>query len=370
VILTSVGLTDVRNYPSLDFSPSPGLNVFLGNNAQGKSNLLEAIAMLGTGKSFRTSREVELIRTGRASAKIIGEARMTAGGVTRLACTITGSGQGARKSYTINGEGVRYTSFLGRARIVTFTPQDLQLIDGAPSHRRALVNVALAQENPRYYHALSEYGRTLAQKNALLRGAFALDETLLNTYDERLIAYGTLLMLERERYIREVADSARSAAAAWVEAGTEGELSLSYQPNVVFEQASEEGIREAFARRLRLHERNERARGQALVGPHRDDVLFTLGGRSLAAFGSQGQRRTAVLALKVAEYAVMRERSGEAPLLLLDDVLSELDARRQAGFLEGLGIVEQAFITSAGAMPTTEIAAAYHINGATLTRLR
>jgi len=368
VILTSVGLKDVRNYASLEFLPAPGLNVILGDNAQGKSNLLEAIAMLGTGKSFRTARESELIREGCSQAILAGEACVIAGTV-RLTCAMRATARGARKEYLVNGEPVRYAAFLGRARVVTFAPGDLQLVEGSPALRRSFLNAALAQGSVNYYAALFEYGRALAQKNAILRGQIAQDEALLATYDERLVESGVALISERSRYVDEIAVVARDAATNWFDAQADGALEITYRTNIPFATPARKEIRDAFVQHLAMRKDSERARGQALVGPHRDDVHFSLGGRSLASFGSQGQRRTAVLALKVAEYAVMRNRCGEAPLLLLDDVLSELDAKRQEAFLESLGTIEQAFITSAGARPSAPTAAAYRIDSAILTQV-
>lgn len=371
LILTGVELVDVRNYANLQFSPPPGLTVLLGDNAQGKSNLLEAIAMLATGKSFRTAREAEIVREGSTQATITGQAHVAAGEV-RLSCVITSGQHGARKTYAVNGEPVRYTSFLGRARVVTFTPADLQLIAGAPSVRRAALNAALAQESPRYYRLLAEYGRTLAQKNALLRGVVTSDDELLGSYDERLVELGAPVMFERARYVAALAEIVREVGAHWAaDDGSYGPLEISYRPSAPFPHGAElSTIGQAFQEALRTRRTAERARGQSLVGPHRDDLDFRLRGRALGAYGSQGEQRTAVLALKVAEYRVMSARAGEAPLLVLDDVLSELDTQRQTAFLSNIGSVEQAFITSAGELPQAPVAAAYRVCGATLTRLR
>ncbi|HVN69564.1 MAG TPA: DNA replication/repair protein RecF [Candidatus Binatia bacterium] len=342
MLLKRITLTDFRNYSALDLEPTAGLNVFVGANAQGKSNLLEGVAMLGTGKSFRTQREGDTIRQGCERAHLHGRAALRAGDV-ELACTIERSSRGTHKSYTVNGAGVRYASYLGRMRIVTFVPADLQLASGTPSARRAFLNSALSQADSRYYYELARYRNAVQQKNAMLRGAVEPDAELLATYDGTLVEAGTQIMLARRRLIDELAASARRAHARF--AGTE-RLEIEYQPNVVFETASDEGIREAFEARLRHCAEAERARKTSIAGPHRDDVGLTLDGISLASYGSQGQQRTAVLALKVAEYAVMRDRSNEAPLLLLDDVLSELDEERAAAFLEEIGEYEQAFITT------------------------
>jgi DNA replication and repair protein RecF len=342
VLLARLTLADFRNYLELEIEPAAGLNVFVGANAQGKSNLLEGIAMLGTGKSFRTSRESDAVRKGCERAVLRGEAALAAGRV-ELACTIERSSRGTRKSYTVNGAGVRYANYLGRMRVVTFVPADLDLASGTPGARRAFLNIALSQSEPGYYHELARYRKTVQQKNALLRGTIEADSELLATYDRALVAAGTAIMLARERLVRALAQSAAQAHARFA-AGER--LEVIYDPDVVFEAATSEAVSAAMEARL-VHSRDaERMRKSSLVGPHRDDIGLTLDGLSLAVYGSQGQQRTAVLALKVAQYAVMRERASEAPLLLLDDVLSELDEERAAAFLIEIGEYEQAFITA------------------------
>jgi len=366
VILTQLALSNVRNYGSLEFSPEPGLNVFVGANAQGKSNLLEAIALLGTGKSFRTAREAEIVKNGMPSAALSGEANVAAGTV-RLSCTLNLGATGLRKVYAVNGKGVRYASYLGKMRVVTFVPAHLALVSGPPSARRSLVNAALAQESAAYYGALASYQKFLAQKNALLRGSVGPDEALLATYDERLIAFGTQLILARRAFVGALGERAKAVHRSWV-GDREGELEIVYAPDVSCDTPTRDGIAAAFANRIAEKRVAEVARRTALAGPHRDDVTFRLGGAPLASFGSQGQQRTAVLALKVAEYGVLEARAGEAPLLLLDDVLSELDPERQRAFLSGVGSYGQAFVTTTHDVDVP-VAAAYRIQRATLERV-
>lgn len=342
MFLTSLVLSNVRNYAQLEFEPSLGLNVFVGANAQGKSNLLEAIALLGTGKSFRTSKEGDLIRHGLEIAAISGEARVRAGSV-RLGCTIAASPRGTRKVYTVNGQGVRYAKFLGSLRVVTFVPADLQLVSGSPGGRRAFLNVALSQEQPLYFRDLARYHKALQQKSALLRAGVP-DADLLDIYNGTLVEAGTALMLARRHFGSALAGAAARVHAQWT--GSRERFEVRYESNVPFDVPAADVVAAAFAARLRSVYAAEIVRKATLAGPHRDDLTFFLDGSPLGAYGSQGQQRTAVLALKVAEYIVMHERSGEAPLLLLDDVLSELDAARAAAFLEGVGNYEQAFITA------------------------
>jgi DNA replication and repair protein RecF len=366
MILQRLTLANVRNYASLEFTPAPGLNVLVGPNAQGKSNLLEAIGLLGTGKSFRTSREGEIVTTGLPAATIAGEALVKPGPI-RLSCTIALGAGGARKRYTVNGRGVRYASYLGKLRVVTFVPAHLQLVTGPPALRRSLVNAALSQESSAYYAALAAYGNQLAQKNALLRGMVSADEALLATYNERLIESGTALILARRSFVTELDTRARAIHHGWV-GDAEGALALQYAANVPSDVPTHDGVAAAFAARLEEYRSAELVRKTSLVGPHRDDLEFRLGGKSLAAFGSQGQQRAAVLALKVAEYETLFAYGGEAPILLLDDVLSELDRERRTAFLSGVAGVEQAFVTTTSEVDAAA-AATYRVAAAQLERV-
>ena len=359
--LDSLTLSNVRNYAHLELQPQPGLNVFVGPNAQGKSNLLEAISVLGTGKSFRTSRERDLIRDGFELATISGEAHVRAGAI-RLGCTLTATARGSRKLYTVNGRSVRYATFLGSLRIVSFVPADLHLVDGPPSVRRSFLNGALAQEQKSYYRDLARYQKALSQKSALLRSDGPPDPDLLKVYDQTLVSAGTALMIARNHFIRTLAIDAAKAHARWSD--RQERLELTYRPNIPFEAETEDLIAASFEAALCTGAEQERLRRSALFGPHRDDIALDLDGRSLAAFGSQGQQRTAVLAVKVAEYSVMHERSGEAPLLLLDDVLSELDRERARAFLDGVGAFEQAFITATQFPDALPAGFVYEIEGA------
>jgi len=322
--------------------------------------------MLGTGKSFRTSKEGDLIKHGLAVASISGETQMLAGTV-RLSCTITSSARGIRKVYTLNGEPVRYAKFLGSAKVVTFAPSDLQLVTGPPAARRAMLNTALSQDQPLYYSHLARYQKAVTQKAALLRGAIDPDPDLLSIYDQALIDAGTALMLARVQFVAALDARAQSVYRGWV--GGSERLALDYEPSIPIDTPTPDAVAAAFAARLAALKDAEAARKMCIAGPHRDDLAFTLNGRSLAAFGSQGQQRMAVLALKVAEYIVMHDRSGEAPLLFLDDVLSELDHHRARAFLAGVGGYEQAFMTATALPRDLPAAAEYRVAGATLGRI-
>jgi len=365
VLLEHLALASFRNYTSLEWTPAAGLNFLVGANAQGKSNLLEAIAMLATGKSFRTSREIEVIHTDAVLASVSGIARVESG-TLNLACSIAASAGSTRKTYTINGEGVRYARFLGSLKVVTFVPADVGLVAGPPAQRRAMINEALSLADRRYYHDLVRYRKAVLQKGALLRSSgSAPDRELLAIYDATMVDSGTQLMLARRHYVAAVGDAASSIYGHWI-AGERFEVH--YASNVAYEAPTEASIASEFERALAEQRTVEAARKRCLVGPHRDDLELRLNGAPLARYGSQGQQRTAVLALKLAEYAVLRDRSGEAPVLLLDDVLSELDAERAEAFLRELHGIEQAFVTATHMQRLAGQTASWRVDAATVTR--
>jgi DNA replication and repair protein RecF len=342
VRILELQLDAFRNYAALRFEPPEGACVFVGSNAQGKSNLLEALALLSTGKSFRTAREADLIRADAPAAAVSARVRTNRGDIS-VQCVLARAGEGARKRFFRQGKAVRYADFLGGLKAVTFMPHDLLLVGGPAGLRRRMLNTALSQSSKPYYRDLAAYTKVLAQKNALLRGQ-SVDRPLLETYNAQLAHAGARLVAERAAYVRRLAAIAGPIHARWV--GSRPSLAVSYaaNPPVIEETAvtAEAALRDTFAKMMNA----ELQRRVTLAGPHRDDVAFELGGRPLARFGSQGQQRTAVLALKAAEYALLQQSSGDAPLLLLDDVLSELDAQRRRAFLESIGDYDQAFITA------------------------
>lgn len=339
----SLELANFRNYAALRLEPPEGACVLVGANAQGKSNLLEALGMLAIGKSFRAAREVDLIGTGAPSASVSARVR-TRHGEVKCACVISRAGDGARKRFLRNGRAVPYGQFLGGVNAVTFVPADLQLIAGPASLRRRLLNTALSQASRGYYRDLATYAAVLAQKNAFLRSAESGNRDLLSTYNDQLASAGARLVLARAGYVRRLAREAADAHANWV--GPLDAFDVAYQPSPPQPDESPGAVERALRGAFDAMAQAELARRLTLVGPHRDDLALVLGGRALARFGSQGQQRTAVLAIKAGEYALARRAAGEAPLLLLDDVLSELDAARRSAFFSSVAGFEQAFISA------------------------
>ncbi len=207
-----------------------------------------------------------------------------------------------------------------------------------------MVNEALSLADRRYYHALARYRKAMLQKNALLRAAGgAADSELLAIYDNVMAESGTEIILARRHYLLALGEAAASVYGHWIPSER---FALRYVPDVPVQTPTPDGVRNAFETRLREQLPAELSRRRCLVGPHRDEIELLLDGEALARYGSQGQQRTAVLALKLGEYAVLRDIAGEAPVLLLDDVLSELDTDRSTAFLAGLEGLEQVFVTA------------------------
>lgn len=339
--LATLQLGSFRNYDSLTIHFSPGLNVLYGDNAQGKTNLLEAIHFLATGRSHRTSRDQDMIQEGKEELLARAEVVRKTGSIDlELRC-----GHQTRKQLKINGIAERKIARLvGSLAAVLFSPDDLQLLKGPPSGRRRFLDVELSQISQTYLHHLMAYNRLVAQRNTLLKQP-VVDEGLLSVYDEQLVETGARLVARRAEAVSRLSP----IAARYHEMLAEGreDLRLAYQSQGVGEDgtADLESVRRRLEQELARMRQEERRRQVTLVGPHRDDVGFWIAGRDARLYASQGQQRTAVLALKLAELEFMTEEIGEPPLLLLDDVASELDPNRRHYLLSAVREGVQSFIT-------------------------
>lgn len=336
-------LKDFRNYTILDRVFSPGLNVIFGPNAAGKTNILEGIHLLATGQSSRAARDAELIRWGQPAYYVRGEA-VTEGG------TITvdlGYAAERRKAVKVNGmPQSRLGDLLGNITVVYFSPDDLQLVKGSPGQRRRFLDIEISQVSPQYYFHLVRYNQVLSQRNVLLR---SLQEGRgspadLDVWDEQIAGLATRISSQRQAA---VASMSARAAEIHQELTSGGEhLLLQYVISAGTRSGTGAPAGPAdFLAVLRRSRGEEIRRGMTVVGPHRDDLLFLVNGRDARACASQGQQRTAVLAVKLAELAFMRDQTGRPPILLLDDVLSELDGDRRQALLSALGNGTQAFVT-------------------------
>jgi DNA replication and repair protein RecF len=344
-LLETISLLDLRGYASLDVAFGPGPHLIWGPNAAGKTSLLEAMVLLAWGRSHRTTADGELIRWGTDLGRVEGHVGTN---VIEVAIVRSGaSGTAGRKRIRVNGLGRRSSSLAGLLRVVVFAPEEMLLIAGSPSLRRAVIDQLAASTSPMYADALSTYGRTLQQRNSLLRAireeGASRDE--LRFWDGAFLDSGAAIVTERLRLLEALAGplAAAHAEIAPDEAAT-ARLTLAYATNAPSHPG--EPVREALARRLAETAEKEVWNGSTLIGPHRDDLVFELAGRDLASFASRGQQRTAILALKLAELDLLTGLDGRPPLLLLDDVFSELDPERRSHLVRRIAALPQAFVTT------------------------
>lgn len=342
MFLHHLELTDYRSYAELAIDFGAHKVILLGDNAQGKTNVLEAIGLLATGKSPVASKDADLVRWGKDQGII--RARVTRElGETAVDMLVRTSG---RRAVRVNGlSQKRLADVLGKVLAVLFRSEDLLLVKGGPAERRDYLDTMLVQLSGAHYQQLHDYQRVVTQRNHHLRaiGEGTGRADLLEVFDEQLITMAIAIWRRRVKLIQALQPRVAERHAAIAE-GKE-EIGLRYLPSVPLaeeESAWEAQIREALAEARR----KEIGRGQTLVGPHRDDLELLIDNRPAKNFGSQGQQRTVVLALKLAELEHVRAVTDEAPLLLLDDVLAELDVRRQNALLASIGDDVQAFVTS------------------------
>ncbi|MCU0492375.1 MAG: DNA replication/repair protein RecF [Chloroflexaceae bacterium] len=363
--VSNLSLRDFRNYQRLDLSLNAGTTLFYGPNAAGKTSILEAVFFIATTRSPRASAERELVRwdaEGEAGvlpfARLVAEVQRKAGKV-RLEVVVQRradeEGQlvnASQKLVRIDRRPARALDLVGQLRVVLFTPADIVLVDGSPSERRRYLDITLSQLDPHYVRTLAQYQKLVQQRNSLLRAwrerrrpMRAVDDEL-GYWDRELSAAGGYVLAERLRAVTDL-NTLVGPIFCNITGGTEP-LAVSYQPSFdLGEVADAGGLAARLAAALQQLRREELARGQTLIGPHRDDLLFTVGKINLGMYGSRGQQRSVTLALKLGEAELMRTRSGDAPVLLLDDMLSELDARRRSHLLAVVNRPNQQTLLSA-----------------------
>lgn len=393
-------LNQFRNYPTLDFTPGDGLNILYGRNAQGKTSVLEALSLLATTRSLRASRESELIYRGGETAHVMADVIRDCQGDVDLEVSVF---QTDKKEVKINGSRrPRVVDILGQFNAVFFGSIDLLIVTGEPADRRHYLNIEISQISPRYVHDLGRYKRVLAQRNRLLKELRDRprppQDLGLDVWNEQLINYGAALIEKRRFYLARLAPLANQVHRELTD-GKES-LEIRYLPNVRLPQPAQlstlstgavdnsmiretnreaqylheiqeaipanesplqtraesplsdtEAIAEAFRGQMAEVGLEEARRGVTLLGPQRDDIGFFIDGAETRLYGSQGQQRTATLALKLAEFQLIQDYVGEPPVMLLDDVMSDLDDHRRAHLLEWARRRCQTFITCTSLRP-------------------
>lgn len=383
MVLRHLSLTHFRNYQRLELDLSGVLTLIQGQNAQGKTNLLEAIYFLATSKPLHAvgEREVvdwlaagEPIPFARAAALVESDGRDIE---IEILLSPREDGGNFRKQVRVNGVNRRAMDLVGLMRVVLFLPEDIRLVDGTPGDRRRYLDIALCQMDRGYCRALSHYQKVLEQRNSLLRALRDREsspgepavEAQLGFWDEQLVTHGSIVVAGRHHLLAEASVRAQ-AIHAELSDGRE-RLDLQYVPSfnpgcwsdADFTRLDDEiaaaelathpprqldvkTVAQHFHARIQQRRSREMDAGNTLYGPHRDDFRFLVNGRDLRLYGSRGQQRSAALALKLAEVDTMTRRTGSSPILLLDDVMSELDERRRATLLNTLNSARQVILTT------------------------
>lgn len=345
--LSNLKLKNFRNYHETELEFSPNINVLIGENAQGKTNLLESIYVLAMTKSHRTTNDRELIEFSEKSAFLEGIVEKKTGNL-RLSLALSRKGKTARVNSL---ETPRLSQYVGNLNVILFSPEDLSLVKGAPAVRRRFIDMEFGQMDATYLYELTQYRTILRDRNVYLKQLQtkqATDLIYLEVLTEQLAKSGARIIAKRLEFLEELENYARVLHADITQ--QKESLSFKYKCTAGIDDleknqgAIETRLKETFEAIVT----KEIFQGTTLIGPHRDDVSFKVNGKNVQTYGSQGQQRTTALAVKLAEIDLMRSKTGEYPVLLLDDVLSELDGRRQTHLLKAIQDKVQTFLTTPG----------------------
>ncbi|GEK28989.1 DNA replication/repair protein RecF [Furfurilactobacillus siliginis] len=342
--LESLHLKNFRNYDALDVTFNQGVNVLLGENAQGKTNLLEAIYVLALTRSHRTANDRDLINWQADAALISGRVHKQ-NTTTPLELTFSKKGKKARVNHL---EQARLSAYIGNLNVILFAPEDLELVKGSPSVRRHFIDQEFGQMSPKYLYNAGQYRTILRQRNNYLRQLQrkqAKDLVYLGVLSDQLAAFGAELVAARINFLAQLEQWAKDVHQ--VISQEREELAFSYVNQVkATAETTVDEIYQSYQEQFERQQHKEIEQGTTLIGPHRDDLHFLVNGKNVQTFGSQGQQRTTALSVKLAEIDLMKAITGEYPVLLLDDVLSELDDARQTHLLRSIQDKVQTFLTT------------------------
>ena len=335
MIIKSIELTNFRNYESLNLEFDKGTNILYGDNAQGKTNVLEAIYISSITKSHKGSKDQDIIRFGESEAHLRTYLEKD-GDTYKVDMHLRKSGS---KVIAVNGQKLKKAAgLLGLLNVVFFSPEDLSIIKNGPSERRRFIDMELCQLDSFYLYNLNNYNKIVNQRNKLLKDIYtnySLKETL-DIWDSQLISYGSKIIERRIAFINQLNEIIYDIHKKL--SGDKEEILIKYEPNVLIEE---------FESKLKQNQEKDIKLKMTTVGPHRDDICIDVNGIDIRKFGSQGQQRTAALSLKLSEIELVKKITKDTPVLLLDDVLSELDSNRHKYLLDSIGNI-QTIITCTG----------------------
>lgn len=341
--LNSLHLRNFRNYEDTDLRFNKDLVIFLGENAQGKTNILESIYLLAMTRSHRTANEKEMIRWGADHALVVGRVQKKHGEIP-LEISLTKKGRRTKVNHL---EQKKLSSYIGQLNVILFAPEDLSLVKGTPQVRRKFLDMEIGQIDPIYLYDLVQYQSVLKQRNNYLKqlGEKKQTDTMyLEVLTEQLIEFGSKIIFARQKFVQRLEYWANHLQKKITQ--EKESLKIVYLSSVQIQDLTLDAIKSEFAAAIDKVKSKEQFRQISLVGPHRDDLQFYINEKDVQMYGSQGQQRTTALSLKLAEIYLVKEETGEYPVLLLDDVMSELDDSRQLQLLETIEGKVQTFLTT------------------------
>lgn len=342
MIVKNIILSNFRNYSHLNLNLNPGMNIFVGKNAQGKTNILESICILALTKTYKSGVESNIIQFGKKQAKL--KAKVKKNGLTNYLEIDIDNGN---KSIKVNHDDIKKIGdYISNLNVIVFTPEDLDIIKGSPHIRRNLINMQLSQVLHSYINTYNEYNKILKIRNEylkLLLTSSIADKNYLDVITDKLIEKAIIIYQERKKYLDLVNER---IGIIFKNITSSGNLVLKYVTNIDFDSFESEDIRNKMKHIYYVNYKKELNYGMTLYGPHRDDFSFYLDSNDLKCFGSQGQQKLAVIAFKLSEIDIFKEYSGENPVLLLDDIFSELDIQKRNKLLSYINDGIQSIITT------------------------
>jgi DNA replication and repair protein RecF len=340
MVLKQLKLVNFRNYAKQEIVFHPGLNILFGQNGQGKTNILESLYYLALTKSFRTNTDQNLILNNAQFFRIEGD--FTTDRKRKLVSSLSFSGtQG--KQLKLNHQKVpKFSDYIGTIPLVLLAPSDLEITQGGPYQRRKFLDIMLSQSSKLYLHHLLQYRRALKQRNLILQDGEFIDKATLESWETTLIQHGTVVIEKRCEAVAELDSMVKQIYAKL--SGKDDKVKIIYQSSVAVQ--NEKTVSEEYGQAMVLNREKDQQLQATSIGPHRDDILFLINGKSLRWMGSQGEHKTFIISLKMAEYQYLQEMRNNLPLLLFDDIFGELDANRIGNMIQSLSQIGQVFITT------------------------
>ena len=343
MIIKKIFLNNFRNYSKLDLELNPKMNIFIGENAQGKTNILESICVIALTKTYRYGVEENLISFGKEKSKISAKVKKS-----RLVNTLEiVLDQNDNKKIKVNKQEIKKISdYISNLNVIIFTPEDLDIIKGSPNIRRNLINIELSQISKKYLNTYNEYNKILKMRNEYLKlliSSSKENKTYLDIITDKLIEKAIIIYKERKKYLDKIN---KNISDIYKNITGDEKLYIKYEPNISIDSFEDENLRQKLLSTFNNNYKKELNYGMTLFGPHRDDFSFYLNDDNLKSFGSQGQQKIAVLSFKLSEIDIFKEYSGYKPVLLLDDIFSELDIKKRNKLLDYANKDIQSIITT------------------------